>query len=76
MKIICDKCDQKIDRDKYVDGKLVEEYNNVFGTNCSNCGHVIKPLKEPFKNDKKEEEMDMLREEMRDKLRKNIKGEI
>lgn len=76
MKIICDKCDWVIDRDKYVDGKMVEEYQNVYGTTCPNCWHTIKPLKKPFQNEKKEVKMEIIREEMREKLRKNIKGEM
>ena len=76
MKIICDKCDCLIDRDKYVNGQLVEEYKNIFGTICPNCGNKIKPTKTPFIMKDKEMEMEILREEMREKLRKNIKGEI
>jgi hypothetical protein len=76
MRITCDKCKWVIDRDQYADGELVEEYKNTFGTTCPNCWHVIKPLKKPFTNEKKEMEMAILQEEMRDRLRKNIKGEI
>jgi hypothetical protein len=36
MKIICDKCDWVIDKDTYVNGELVEEYKNVYGTTCPN----------------------------------------
>lgn len=75
MRITCDKCGLVIDKDKYVDGVLVEEYKNIFGTTCPKCRHVIKPLKKPFRNEKKEVKMEMIREEMREKLRKNIKGE-
>jgi hypothetical protein len=75
MKIICDKCEWVIDKDKYVDGELVEEYKNVFGTTCPNCWHTIKPFKKPFSDKKRDDKMEILREEMRDKLRKNIKGE-
>jgi len=78
MKIVCDKCEFVIDRDKRIDGEVVEEYKNVFGTICPNCGHVVKPLKKPFfiwKNER-DSRLEILREEMREKLRKNIKGEI
>ena len=74
MKIVCDKCEYIIDRDKYIKGQLVEEYKNMFGTICPKCGNNIKSFKKPFIN--KEMEMEILREEMREKLRKNIKGEI
>ena len=76
MKIICDKCEYVIDRDKYVDGELVEEYKNIFGTICPNCMCVIRPFKKPFFDEKKDVKIKLLREEMREKLRKNIKGEI
>ena len=76
MKIVCDKCGHIIDRDKYVDGEIVEEYKNIFGTTCPNCNYTIKPFKKPFFNEHKEAKMERLREEMRQKLRKNIKGEI
>jgi len=75
MKIICDKCEYTIDRDKYVDGKLVEEYKNIFGTVCPICKSIIKPFKKPFFDENKKNKMELLREEMREKLRKNIKGE-
>lgn len=74
MRIICDKCGWVIDKDMYVDGELVEEYKNTFGTTCPNCWHTIKPLKKPFQD--KEAKMEIMREVMREKLRKNIKGEI
>ena len=76
MKIVCDKCDYVIDRDNYIDGKIVEEYKNIFGTFCPNCKKIIKSQKKPFENKSKENKMKILREEMIKKLRKNIKGEI
>ena len=76
MKIICDKCGYIINRDKYINGRLVEEYKNIFGTTCPNCKNIIKPFKKIFFNKKKDDKMEILREEMREKLKKNIKGEI
>ena len=76
MKIICDKCECLIDRDIVVDGRAVDEYVNVFGTDCPNCNNVIKSSKKPFSDDKKEMKMEIMREEMREKLKKEIKGEI
>ena len=75
MKIICDKCEYVIDRDIYINGILVEEYKNLFGTTCPKCQHVIKPFKKYFFDNKKEIKMEILRQEMRNKLRKNITGE-
>ena len=76
MKIICEKCEYVIDRDKRINGEIVEEYKNTFGTTCPNCNHTIKPFKKPFLNKKDADKMELLREEMRERLRKNIKGEI
>ena len=74
LKIICNKCEYVIDRDKYIDGVLVEEYKNTFGTFCPKCNSLISPIKKPFFQEKKEMDMEILKEEMRDKLRK--KGEL
>jgi len=75
MKIICDKCGNIINRDNYVDKKLVEEYNNIYGTVCLNCGNIIKSIKNPLFNENKELKAEILREEMREKIRKRIQGE-
>ena len=32
MKIMCSKCGYVIDRDIKIAGKVVEEYNNIYGT--------------------------------------------
>ena len=60
------------DRDKYIDGILVEEYKNVFGTMCPKCQNIIKSYNKPFANKEKEMDIEILREEMREKLRKKI----
>ncbi len=75
MKIICDKCEYIIDRDKYINGQIVEEYKNIFGTICPNCKNTIPSLRKPFFDEKKQMKVEILREEMRTKLRKKIKGE-
>ena len=70
MKVICDKCEYVVDRDKKIDGHLVEEYKNMFGTTCPNCGYFIKSVEKPFIDEKKEMEKEILKEKMREKLRK------
>ena len=75
MKIICDKCENIINRDYYVDEKLIVEYNNVYGTICPNCGHRIMPINRIDFKENKDLKMEILREEMRDKIRKKIQGE-
>lgn len=76
MKIICDKCNYIIDRDKYIGDKLVEEYSNIYGTCCPNCKGFIKPFKELSINDDNDLKMELLKNEMREKLKKNMQGEI
>jgi NAD-dependent SIR2 family protein deacetylase len=72
MRIVCDKCNWVIDKDKYVDGVLVEEYENTFGTSCPNCYHTIRPLKQPFQDKKRDKKLKILQEEMREKLRLDL----
>ncbi len=74
MKILCHECGKVIDKDIYIDGIIVEGYQNIYGTHCD-CGHFIPPVKKPFFQEKEDMKMDILKEEMREKLRKNIKGE-
>jgi hypothetical protein len=72
--IVCDKCGgMLIDRVSYIGNKLVEEYNNVYGTSCPHCGHIIKPIEVPSFLTKKELEIEILKEEMRDRLREKFK---
>jgi hypothetical protein len=76
MKIVCDKCEYIIDKDIHdIDGNLIEEYKNVFGTICPNCKIKIEPFQKSSFEEQREIKMERLREQMRDKLRKNIKGE-
>ena len=75
MRIICNKCENVIDRNKYIDGKIIEEYENIYGTYCLNCGELIKPLKKISFNEEKKLEMEILKNEMIEKLKKNIQGE-
>jgi len=73
VKIICEKCENVINRDKYLGEKLVEEYNNIYGTICPNCGNIIKPIKKHNLFEDKELKMEELKEDMRARLRKNIR---
>ena len=73
MKIICYKCETIIDRDKYIDGQLVEEYKNIYGTVCPNCGFLIKPFIKSSLKDENQLKMEILKNEMKEKLRKKYK---
>ena len=74
MEIKCYECGNVINRDVYKNGILVEEYKNIHGTYCK-CGNFIRPLKKTFSNEDKEMKMEILKEDMREKLRKKLKGE-
>jgi hypothetical protein len=75
MRIVCDKCGFIIDRDKCIDKIKVEEYSNLYGTYCNQCGNFIKPLEKIKIVKKNELKIEMLRNEMREKLKKRIKGD-
>ena len=65
MTIKCENCGESFERDG----------DNVYGTRCTYCDHVIKPFKKPQFVSEAEMKKKMLQAEMREKLRKNISGE-
>jgi len=70
MQIVCDNCGYAINRDRYIKGILVEEYENTYGTHCPSCGWYIPPMSEPeFVKEEKLKKM-LLIEQARDRLRK------
>ena len=73
MKIQCSKCGFLIDRDKYIGGKKVEEYQNIYGTRCPKCNEYLRPMKKPSFVSDGELRMELLREEIRERLRKKIR---
>lgn len=70
MKIICEKCGYAIDRDKRIKGHIVEEYKNIYGTYCPKCGELNKSFAKLDIMDNRKDKMELLREEMRNKLRR------
>lgn len=74
MKIFCNKCNRFFDLDKYVEGKRVEEYQNIYGTKCRFCGVVIPPVKPPAIRTDNELKIELLRGQMREKMRKKIRS--
>jgi len=72
MQIICDKCGHIINKDKIVQGKIVEEYINIYGTFCSECGALNKSYKKTDITEK-DNKIELLREQMREKLRKKLR---
>lgn len=74
MKIICDKCDYVINRDKYIEGRLIEEYDNIYGTHCPNCGKLIKSSKKLISvNNENKLKIELLKNEIREKLKNKIR---
>ena len=73
MKIVCDKCEKIIDRDKYDGNKLIEEYKNKYGTCCPYCGNIIKPIKKLSLYEDRELKMEILKKEMIEKIKKKIR---
>ena len=70
---MCYKCETIIDRDKYINGQLIEEYQNIYGTICPKCGSLIKSLIGHSLTDENKLKMEILRNEMRKKMKKRIK---
>ena len=75
MEIECDKCGFIINRDKYINGKLVEEYFNKYGTNCPKCKNIIKPIKS-LKDIEKIEEKELKLKEFQNIMRNKIREKI
>lgn len=75
MQIICDNCQYVINRDKYINGKLVEEYSNTYGTRCPQCGYLIKPLKKPMFIEEQENKKMALIASILNKIKKKIVGD-
>lgn len=73
MKIICINCGYLIDRDKIIEGQIVEEYKNIYGTICPECGKFNKPLMVSTEMAEKQDQLELLREQVRDKLRKKLR---
>jgi len=73
MKIICEKCGCFIDRDKTIKGQVVEDYKNIYGTYCHECGAFNNPTIEAVDMIDRRDRLDLLREQVRDKLRNKIR---
>ena len=76
MKIICSNCGYIIDRDKIIEGQIVEEYKNIYGTNCPKCGKFNEPTIVSTEMAKKQIQIELLREQVRDKLRKKLRRQL
>ena len=70
MKIICSNCGHFIDRDKIIEGQIVEEYKNIYGTYCPKCGKFNEPSIVSNKMTERQSQIELLREQVRNKLRR------
>lgn len=75
MKILCSNCGFIINRDKYIHGFIVEEYINIYGTHCPNCGFFIEPIIESNIKKDFDDKNNKLKQEVLERLRKKITGE-
>lgn len=74
MNIFCYHCNKYFSRDKEKNGKIIEEYRNVYGTFCPLCNNFVASEN---KNDIYKEidlKMELLRESMRERLRKKFRS--
>ena len=72
MKVQCEKCLFIIDKDKYINDLLVEEYFNVYGTYCPNCSNFIEPTNKPLFVQENELKNKILEKEVIDRLKEKI----
>ncbi len=73
MKVICVKCGYVIDRDKIIEGQIVEEYKNIYGTRCPKCNKFNKPVFEEKELTEQEIKIALLKEQVKDKLRNKLR---
>ena len=76
MQIICNNCGYTVNRDKYINGVLIEEYKNIYGTCCPKCGFFIKNTKKTNFSEEKENNRLKFASIIIGKLRKKILGDI
>lgn len=79
MEILCDQCGHLYSRDTVINGEVIEEYKNVYGTTCPNCGFSIRPIRKPQFIQDWEEAREVLRmqalERIRTKILENTDGD-
>ncbi len=73
MKTICKKCGYTIDRDKIIEGQVVEEYENIYGTRCPKCNTLNRPFLKIAWEREKQVRMDLLRRQARERLRERLR---
>lgn len=72
MEILCDQCGHLFSRDTVINGEVIEEYKNVYGTTCPKCGFFIRPIRKPQFIQDWEEAREVLRMQALEKIRTKI----
>jgi hypothetical protein len=72
MNIICKYCGYVINRDKIINGQIVEEYLNIYGTRCPKCSKINKPSEDGKELTDVQVKMKLLRKQVLDKLKKKL----
>jgi hypothetical protein len=75
MEVLCDKCGYLFSRDVVINGEVIEEYQNVYGTHCPKCGFFIKPVRKPAFVEAIEEKNELLKMQVLQRLREKLASE-
>lgn len=73
MDIYCCNCNKYFNKDRKENGKIVEEYINVYGTFCPFCNKLVESDKKKDINKENDLKIELLREEMRNRLRQKFR---
>jgi len=71
--IFCDNCGFFFSREIKISGKVIESYDNIYGTNCPKCGFFIKSFHELKLVKENRFKLDILRKKFLNILRKKYK---
>lgn len=72
--IFCDNCEHVFKKQSKINGKVIEEYDNIYGCYCPECGFFIKPDKEIKIIKENKQKINILRKKMLNKLRRYRDG--
>lgn len=73
MKIICKKCNHIIDRDKIIEGQIIEEYKNIYGTRCPKCNTLNMPFSKSVWEKERKAQMELLRGQAKEMFRERLR---
>lgn len=73
-KIYCDNCEHVFNKQTEFNGKVIEEYDNIYGCYCPQCSFFIKPENEIKIVKENKQKINILRKKMIKKLRRHENG--